>query len=617
MAFDATGLKEKTGSDCGRVIGSCVWTTRMLLCAIAWLMLGFGQVAIGQQGGIQPGNPFSHYRMEMYDRPALTVMNSYPVYQDGLKELWLMALDRNDAELQRLVIDSIGLAHRHGDPSMAETVDRLAAILDQPDARLDVQRAVAQSLVGMDAKQHADKLAALSKQYGASVAAIIEPALTRWGSDALQEEWLQRVQDATAGQMLVSLAIEGLSALENKQAVEPLQRIVKSPGQATGLRLVAARHLGRLQQDGLVEMAQQMMAEPAPHPELPALIAVELLSSQTSDSGNELLAGLVDHDSTAVQARALERLYEIDFNLVDQHAEKRKGSSDSNVRKWIARAMIDTENVQRIAWIADILDDVNPSLRREVASGLIALGEKPELRDEVIEQSMRILNQDQWRGCEQACVVLTRLDHKPSGSRMAELLKHPRGEVKVASAWGLSQLRLEEHLPAMLDHAQDVYERFKANELNEGSPGYVDQMAHLFIAFGDQVHRPAEPLMRAYIPKQSWLGVESRAAAVWAIGFLYEDNPDAELAKQLAGRLADVGVVPETEETRQMSAVSMGRMKAESELPALRKFAAGGGVLVSRACYWAIERMTGEEPPPLEDVPYTMDAYFLSPIPEE
>jgi len=165
----------------------------------------------------------------------------------------------------------------------------------------------------------------------------------------------------------------------------------------------------------------------------------------------------------------------------------------------------------------------------------------------------------------------------------------------------------------MLDHAQEVYQGFNAGELHETSPGYAEQMAHLFIAFGDQVYRPAEDLMRAYIPKDFTLGTESRAAAAWAIGFLYEDAPDDQLAKQLAKRIADVGFEGETEETRQMSAVSIGRMKGETALPTLREFAIGGDY-TSRACFWAIEKITGEEAPPLVDAAEPLDTYFLTPI---
>lgn len=607
MAIDPSGLKSTLSAFAAGlllVIGSCLSAA---LCSSA---------AAQGLGDVRPGEPFTYHRLAMYDRPALTQNSSYKVYREGLIELWMRALDRNDPELQRLVVDSISHAYRRGQPGAEETAGRLVALLKDSQTRLDVRRAAAQTLVVMEATQHDEDLAELANKYGASVAAIIEPALTKWKSTALRDLWLQRVKDATAGPSMLSLAIEGLAAIDEKEAAEPLTRIVSSPAQSTVLRMLAARNLARIQSNGMPELARTMLAQKAPHPELPAMLAIELLSVDKSAETIKVLNELVDHDRTAVQSRALGRLYEIDFKLVDQHAEELVSSPDSNVRKWIARAMLDTEDVGRVAALANLLDDVNPTLRRDVAAGLAELGKQEALRDEVVLHAMRILNQDQWRGCEQACVVLGKLDAEPAGSRMVELLKHPRGEVKVASAWGLTQLRVAEHLPDMLEHGQEVHQGFKADEIREATPGYVEQMAHLFIAFGDQVYRPAEPLMRAYIPKDHSLGVESRAAAAWAIGFLYEDNPDDDLANQLAKRIADVGFEGETEETRQMSAVSIGRMKGETALPTLRRFAEAGDY-VSRACFWAIEKITGEEPPPLVDAAEPLDTYFMTPLIDE
>ena len=198
---------------------------------------------------------------------------------------------------------------------------------------------------------------------------------------------------------------------------------------------------------------------------------------------------------------------------------------------------------------------------------------------------------------------------------MVELLKHPRGEVKVASAWGLSQLRLAEHLPDMVEHANDVYQGFKAGELTLAQREYDEQLAHLFSAFGDQNHQGASEILLKYVPRDDTLGSECRTAACWAIGMINVDNPDANILKLLSARIRDVSLLPEREETRQMSAVSVGRMKGESELPTLREFANPIGS-AGRACQWAIEQLTGEPMEELAETSYTSGSYFLMPIKE-
>ena len=136
-------------------------------------------------------------------------------------------------------------------------------------------------------------------------------------------------------------------------------------------------------------------------------------------------------------------------------------------------------------------------------------------------------------------------------------------------------------------------------------------VAHLFIAFGDQTYQPAEELMRQYVPKNFDLGLEVRVAAIWALGMLHEGEPDAQLVEALLGRLQDNGMFPELGEVREMSAVSLGRMQAESALPVLKQFAADG----MRGCQWAVEQLTGEKPPELKPQVVPIDDWFLAPLP--
>jgi hypothetical protein len=162
----------------------------------------------------------------------------------------------------------------------------------------------------------------------------------------------------------------------------------------------------------------------------------------------------------------------------------------------------------------------------------------------------------------------------------------------------------------MLDHAQSVYDGFRSGVLNDYMPGVSLHVAHLFIAFGDQTYEPAEPLMREYLPKNHDLGLESRAAAAWALGLLHEGDSESDLVPIFVGRLYDNGMDPDTFELRSMCAISLGRMMAESTLPDLRKLASPS----MRACYWAIERMTGEEPPEVVSDPVIINDWFLAPI---
>jgi hypothetical protein len=54
-------------------------------------------------------------------------------------------------------------------------------------------------------------------------------------------------------------------------------------------------------------------------------------------------------------------------------------------------------------------------------------------------------------------------------------------------------------------------------------------------------------------------------------------------------------------------------MNAESALDDLRQYAGTGGP-TSNACSWAIERITGEKPPPTEPLVEHFDDWFLAPL---
>ncbi len=104
----------------------------------------------------------------------------------------------------------------------------------------------------------------------------------------------------------------------------------------------------------------------------------------------------------------------------------------------------------------------------------------------------------------------------------------------------------------------------------------------------------AETLMRTFIPKNS-IGYNARTAAVWAIGKLKEGTLDEPLAGVLAKRLSDVGGDnPESDSVRRMSAIAIGRMKAESQLSTLRQFVGEAPKFPGQACAWSLERITGE-----------------------
>ena len=75
-----------------------------------------------------------------------------------------------------------------------------------------------------------------------------------------------------------------------------------------------------------------------------------------------------------------------------------------------------------------------------------------------------------------------------------------------------------------------------------------DQLSHLAQAFGRMKYSPADGVLRRYVPKNSGFPPVSRAAAIWALGWIHSEQLDKQLADQFLGGLLDVyGMIPEAE----------------------------------------------------------------------
>ncbi len=108
---------------------------------------------------------FDDYDLAMFDRPKLVWKAESKVeYGDGLIELWSRALDRPDAELQRLVIDTLAIAHRRGVEGVDAMKPRLIEMAKTPDQSLDVVRALSQTLIEFDASDQAPVLGGIVKE---------------------------------------------------------------------------------------------------------------------------------------------------------------------------------------------------------------------------------------------------------------------------------------------------------------------------------------------------------------------------------------------------------------------------------------------------------------------
>lgn len=555
--------------------------------------------------------------------PDLPAPPSQLRFPKSVVPLWRKALARPDAEPRRLGCDTIGLAAGRGMTGLDEFVAPLSAIVaDDPDPL--VRRAAAGALVALDARGAADLLAKAAARDGVVVAAIVEPALARWGSTVATQPWLDRLSAADTPPALVALAVDGLGRTGAEAAAAPLERLLLDADARPEQRLAAARALGRIRDAGLVPLAERLAASPArpvgpradprtPPDLLGRLAAVRLLARHADAAALALVTRLAEDPEPTVAAEALERLDALDDGAALAIARRSLAGPDAALRLLAARLAVRPTDADAVERVKPLLADRNPAVRRFVAGTLADFATRPELHGPVIAAGSEVLGGDDWRGLEQAALLLGHLDHEPSGDRLLALLDHARPEVAIAAAWGLKALAIPEMLPRILTYAEGLAPRVDPAKQPTEVTGA--QATQLFELFGLTRYAPADTLLRGFVPK-SQLDTRARAAAIWALGWIHADNPDEELAEQLAERLADTtSLPPEMPAVRTQSAVALGRMGAKSQLRTLEQFvdADGIGVPSGRASAWAVERLTGKPYPEIPTITTGIRGWFLEP----
>jgi HEAT repeat protein len=551
--------------------------------------------------------------------PQIHLPEAVKVDSAKLKPLWLQALARPEADMQRMAADAIGRAHVDGVADMQDAIPGLSGVLAAPASHPAARQAAARALFLLEARAAAPEMALSAEKHGADLRQIVEPALGKWKYEEYRAVWRARLTSREVRHRDLMLAIRCLATLEDRSVVAHLLDLVHDRFRPADVRLDAANAAGLLQEQDLEGDARRLIGTVAQTPLVGRLCAVRLLAHHAGDEAQGLLTQFATDAEPAVRVIALTRLNEIDARLVLPLAEDAMRSGDVKVRQCGADACIKVPDAQRVAAITRLLDDPHPGLRGSVRDSLYELAQRPELNESVRTAATGILTGDQWRGLEQAALLLAALDQKAAVPRLVELLEFSRPEVGIAAAWGLKKLAVPEALPQMLAKAGRQTEIRK--KLSPVPAGLDEQTAHLIEAMGRMRYAPAEPLLRQYIPKDYAMGMFSRTAAIWSLGWLHEGIPDESLAAQLAERATDdssgPGNPPEMRSVRCMSAVSIGRMKATSQVAVFRNYTRGvirSGEL-GMSIRWALIQLTGEQIPEPDPPPKLGKAgWFLEPL---
>lgn len=547
---------------------------------------------------------------EYLSDPDLTVPPPQELLNERLVPLWIQALGRPEGEERALAAEALAEIHRRKFPGAEAAGPALKAAVVDPATTPAARWSVAQALIVLGLRDSAPQLMEAC-QIDPTVRPLVEPALAEWDYEPMRAIWRGRLETRSDGRRDVMNAIRGLGQVRDASALELVLAFVRDPAPPADERLAAARAAGQIAETGLEPLAQELAPDQSARI-LDRLSAAAILTRHASPDAREHLTRLGRDPEPSVAAAALEALLAQDPELVVPLGEEALQSRDANVRWPAIRCYAALPTADRIAALGRALDDVHPRNRYYVREELFRLAGQPEWDAVVREAVMEALGRPGWREHEQACLLAGALDHEPAADLLIERMESRRPEVMACSAWALKKLAIPETLPAMLDKAQ------RQTDSPTDAPLYIDpQLAHLFEAMGRMDYKPADGLMRTYVPLMRYR-TTARCGAIYGLGYLHKGVPDEELAQQLIGRVKHrAGTPPEDVPVRQQAAITIGRMKAASQLTELHLLQ---GEFTDPfdddyACRWAIRELSGEDVPLAKVEPYFVKGWFLEPQP--
>ena len=407
------------------------------------------------------------------------------------------------------------------------------------------------------------------------------------------------------------LAIRCLGQTRETQAQDALAGMLGKSGDVV-LELEAARSLGMIQRTGLEPVVTSLLAESDGRLQQ-HMIAVRLLRFHTGQAAIDLLLQLAIDKEPGVAATAIERLVELDPQLVVPIARQSLRRRDARLRELIVSALAHVRTPATVSLLEPILGDAHPRVRRLARTTLLDFSKDAALIEDVLGAGESQLESDDWKALEQSSVLLGQLQHKPVARRLLQLVKqHARPEVCTAAAWALRMVEVPELLPDIFQFVKHDYTRImdqKGSSLSSGAG-----LVHLLETLGQMEYQPAEAHLRLWIPSgmRDPKPGDARSAAVWSLGKLHADQEDPALTATLMQRINDPF---EDGEVVRAAIIALGWMKSESAVRRLRPMVLApvrDGFSLTIA--WADNRATGRPMPPMDIQPKNPGDWFLVPI---
>lgn len=470
--------------------------------------------------------------------------------------------DIDDDELLETAALSLARVAEEKMQNIETTADILMKHLEShPNRR--VRFACARALANADYMSAAAALLALDSQIDDAERLWIDPALARWKFAPAADVWKKRLTDDSQTAVAISLACEGLIALNDSQASESLRTVLNNRRLIYEKRFAAAKALSSISPETAFEESAKYIAGNVSE----RILAVQLLSSQNAESLTKLFALCADA-SDGVASAAWLAMYRLMPEGLLPALDSGRSHRDAVIRMTTARVMRQFPTQERTSWLHEQLNDKHLEVRNVAREMLVLVAqEQPTLRDSIVALAGDCIAADSenWQGIEQSLLLLGQLRGGQFSDRCIPLLEHSRNEVLVTAAWLLHLFPDATVEPAIRQHLTRNDEMLKAPATAPEGAYLGLQSAYLIQYAGLMRLKDLELFLQPNFKKTEPGGYEKRSAAMWTMGLLHENDPVPELTKSFIERLADRdSLLPEHWNVRRMSAVALGILRAKS-----------------------------------------------------
>ena len=422
-----------------------------------------------------------------------------------------------------------------------------------------IRFACAYALAAGNVQVAAPELIQLASEGSDDQRLLIEPALARWKVLSASDLWRPRLKDSDISEVSFRLAAEGLAALDDTAALEPLRELLANPSTDFGMRMAAAKAVALLDPDQAFAAAVQEIDGGVQD----RLLAIALLDNTKAES-HARTAILCDDQTHAIASAAWQQVFRRSPEILVSHLATGRTHRDAQVRMTAARVMELFPNAERALWLHQQLSDVHIEVRN-VARQMLAIvaAENPELKDQIVGMAGDALQPDSkdWQRTEQSLILLGQLKASQFSPQCVPLLSHPRGEVNVSAAWLIHLFPDESIRNAILAAIRKNDELAVTPPLPQGDSGLVQCF---LIQYGGLVRmREIQPILETKFNKLAPGGLPARTASMWALGILFEKTASPELAAKFAERVKDrVGSPEEWFTVRRASVMALGLLRA-------------------------------------------------------